>query len=52
MCSAFLLSFSVDKKAGRLVCRVGNKFISEKLADLRRKHTNHPIGDLQCVCKF
>ena len=40
----FLFSFFVDKKAGRLVCRVRNKPIPENLPTLRRQHTNHPIG--------
>lgn len=39
-----MFSFSVDKKAGRLACRVRNKLIPENLPTLRRKHTNRPIG--------
>ena len=52
ICLAFLFSFSVDKKAGRSVCRVRNKFISEKLADFASQAHNHPIGVLLCFCKF
>lgn len=39
-----MFSFSIDKKAGRLACRVRNKLIPENLPTLRRKHTTTPLA--------